>query len=207
LPGPSAQRFTLVRVNSGDSLGWVHLTDGKASILLATADGMAICFSEDEVRPMGLVAAGVIGIKLQQQDEVTAAEPLPPRSEVLVVASDGTAKRMAAALFPRQGRYGQGVIVWKLPKNVRLAGMLVGKSTSRATLLISGLAPKPIRSDEAPLQTRTSRGKLVIELKPVNRVRGLVLPREIPRPLKRAGSTPAPRKRSAAKGRSGKTKT
>lgn len=207
LPGPSAQRFTLVKVNSGDSLGWVHLTNGKANILLATLGGMAICFSEEEVRPMGLVAAGVMSIKLQPQDQVVAAEPLPPRGEVLVVASDGTAKRLAAPLFPRQGRYGQGVIIWKLPGGVRLVGMLAGKSTSRATLLISGLAPKSIRSDEAPLQTRASRGRRIMELRPANRILGLVLPREIPRPVRQGGSKPAPRKRAAAKNPAAKTKS
>src|SRR5688572_18258845 len=60
LPGPSSQTFNLARVNEGDRLGWVGLTDGKKKeILLVTSDGMAIRFKEDDVRPMGLVAAGV----------------------------------------------------------------------------------------------------------------------------------------------------
>jgi len=53
LPGPSAQTFRLANVNDGDRLGWVALTDGRKEILLATAQGMAIRFSEEEVRPMG----------------------------------------------------------------------------------------------------------------------------------------------------------
>jgi DNA gyrase subunit A len=57
----------------------VHLTNGKAQVVLATADGMAIRFSEDEVRPMGLVAAGVMGISLQAKDEVIGAELAPAR--------------------------------------------------------------------------------------------------------------------------------
>src|SRR3989304_4365634 len=65
LPGPSSQTFILVRVNEGDRLGWVGLTDGKKKdILLVTSNGMAIRFKEDDVRPMGLVAAGGNGIKL-----------------------------------------------------------------------------------------------------------------------------------------------
>ncbi|HRQ25344.1 MAG TPA: DNA gyrase subunit A, partial [Anaerolineales bacterium] len=69
LPGPSSQTFTLVKVNEGDRLGWVGLTDGKKKeILLATASGMAIRFKEDDVRPMGLVAAGVNGMKLEEKD-------------------------------------------------------------------------------------------------------------------------------------------
>ena len=65
LPGPSSQTFVLARVNEGDRLGWVGLTDGKKEILLVTAGGMAIRFKEDDVRPMGLVAAGVNGMKLE----------------------------------------------------------------------------------------------------------------------------------------------
>ena len=62
LPGPSAQTFKLANVNDGDSLGWVVLTDGVKEIMLATTRGMAIRFNEEEVRPMGLAAAGVNGI-------------------------------------------------------------------------------------------------------------------------------------------------
>jgi DNA gyrase subunit A len=188
LPGASAHLFTLAKVNPDDSLGWVHLTNGKAQVLLVTADGMAICFDEDTVRPMGLVAAGVMGIKLQQEDEVVAVEILVPRNEVLLVATDGSAKRMAANQFPLQGRYGQGVIAWKLPRGVRVVGVMVGKPTARTTLTLADLAPKSIRLDEAPLQNRAARGKKIFELKPTDRITGLVQPREISRP--RSGGAP-----------------
>ena len=189
LPGASAHLFTLAKINPDDMLGWIHLTNGKAQVLLASANGMAICFGEDEVRPMGLVAAGVMGIKLQDKDEIIAAEILVPRTEVLLVASDGTAKRVTAIQFPLQGRYGQGVIAWKLPRGVRMVGMMVGKPTARATLTLAGLAPKSIRLDEAPLQNRAARGKKIIELKPTDRITSLVQPREISRPHK--AKTPA----------------
>ena len=78
LPGPSSQTFVLVRVNEGDRLISVGLTDGRTKdILLATAQGMAIRFKEDDVRPMGLVAAGVNGMKLDDKDEVVGVEILP----------------------------------------------------------------------------------------------------------------------------------
>jgi len=178
LPGPSAHTFALVKVNPGDRLGWVHLTNGKAQVLLATADGMAIRFAEEEVRPMGLVAAGVMGIKLLEKDEVIGAELAPARGEVFMMATDGSAKRMASAQFPKQGRYGQGVIAWKLPRGVRVAGLAVGKGATRATLFLKELAPKAIRLDEAPLQGRAARGKPILELKPGDRVMGLAVPRE-----------------------------
>ena len=77
LPGPSANLFTLVRVNEGDQLGWVRISSGKNQVLLATSSGMAIRFKEDEVRPMGMVAAGVMGIKLAGEDRLVGMEILP----------------------------------------------------------------------------------------------------------------------------------
>jgi DNA gyrase subunit A len=180
MPGPTGHSFTLVKVNEGDTLGWVRLTDGKSDLLLATADGMAIRFSEEDVRPMGLVAAGVGGIKLGVRDEVIGMEVLPSKGEVLLVASDGKAKRCAAALFPKQGRYGQGVVAWKLPRTATLVGLAVGRPSTRVTLHLTKLAPKAMRLDEAPLQTRIASGKTVVDAKNVQVV-GLTIPWEMPR--------------------------
>ena len=178
IPGPSANTFTLVRVNEGDRLGWLRLSDGNAEVLLLTAQGMAIRFSEEEIRPMGLVAAGVMGIKLQAADEVVGMELLPQPGEVFMVASDGSAKRVEIAQFPKQGRYGQGVLAWKLTARVKAVGMLVGKGTSRATLFMTRLAPKAVRLDEAPLQGRTARGKVIQVLKPGDQITQLAAPIE-----------------------------
>jgi DNA gyrase subunit A len=183
LPGPTARAFTLAKVNEGDSLGWVHLTHGKAELLLVSAQGMAIRFSEDEVRPMGLVAAGVGGIKLAKGDELIGGELIPGRGEVLVIASDGKAKRLDVSQFPVQGRYGQGVIVWKLAKGARLVGLAAGKGGLRVTLHLVKLAPKAVRLDDAPHATRATQGKPLVELKIGDAVTGLTIPLEYPRPL------------------------
>ncbi len=66
LPGPSAHLVTLTKVNDGDLLSTLLFTKGGEDIILATRDGMGIRFSEEDARPMGLVAAGVGGIKLRE---------------------------------------------------------------------------------------------------------------------------------------------
>jgi DNA gyrase subunit A len=165
LPGPSAQPFTLVKINEGDSLGWVRLTDGKTDLLLMTARGMAIRFNEAEVRPMGLVAAGVSGIKLGVGDELIGASTLPASGEVMILASDGSAKRTPISEFPLQGRYGQGVIACRLAQSAQLVGMMVGKGALRGTLHFSRAASRFMRLDEAPLKNRTARGDAVVEVK------------------------------------------
>ena len=181
LPGPTGHSFTLVKVKDEDKLGWIRLTDGKAEILLVTADGIAIRFHEDEVRPMGLVAAGVGGIKLGARDVVIGMELIPRRGDILFLTSDGKAKRVAIDQFPRQGRYGQGVIAWKLPRSAQLVGIAVGKATTRVTIHLEKLSPKAIRMDEAPLQTRSASGKTIIELKPGYHVLGLSVSWVVPR--------------------------
>ena len=142
LPGPSAQPFTLVRVNDGDSLRWALLTDGTKEILLAVSSGFAIRFKEDDVRPMGLVAAGVNGIKLGVGDEVVGAEVMPDKGEIFILASDGKAKRVPVNDIPTQGRYGRGVVFWNLPKGVTLAGLATGKPNNVATVHLLKMAPE-----------------------------------------------------------------
>ncbi len=183
LPGPSAGTFILARVNEDDEILDLHITDGTQEVLLATSNGMTIRFNEDEVRPMGLVAAGVMGVKLQIRDEIVGSDyisskPDPKRAEVLLVASNGTAKRVAVKDFPRQGRYGQGVIAWKMSGTAKIAGVTVGKSTDRVTLHFNRLAAKPMRFDEAPLRSRAAQGKVVQELKEGDLIIAVSAPRE-----------------------------
>jgi len=174
LPGPSAQTFKLANVNDGDSLGWAVLTDGKKHVLLTTAQGMAIRFKEDEVRAMGLAAAGVNGIKLGVGDEVIGCQTLPATGEVFVLASDGKAKRVDAKDFPAQGRYGKGVKAWELPPRILLAGLACGKPNTIVTIHLAKAAPKMTRLDAAPLRKRSAvRGDVVVEVKPGDEVLGI----------------------------------
>ncbi len=168
LPGPSSQTFVLVRMNEGDRLIEVALTDNKTKdILLVTAQGMAIRFREEEVRPMGLVAAGVSGMKLDDKDEVVGMEVLPADGEIFLLTSDGKAKRLEQKEFPVQGRYGKGVIAWDLPEKVRLAGTVVDKPNHMATIHLTKGAPKSARLDEAGIRKRTAtKGDVVVEVKP-----------------------------------------
>jgi DNA gyrase subunit A len=174
LPGPSAQTFRLANVNDGDSLGWAVLTDGSKEVLLATALGMAIRFSEADVRPMGLAAAGVNSIKLDVGDEVIGMQVLPGMGELFLIASDGKGKRVEVKDFPTQGRYGKGVIAWELPSGVKLTGLGMGKANTIVTLHLLKAAPKMARLDDAPLRKRSAvRGETVVEVKAGDALLGL----------------------------------
>ena len=215
IPGPSAQAFTLLRVNEGDVLVSVGLTDGKKkNILLATADGMGILFSEDEVRPMGLVAAGVSGMKLDNKDEVVGMEILPSEGHVFLLSSDGKAKRLEHSEFPLQGRYGKGVRLWSLPPKVKLAGLGGGKPHHVGTVHLSKGAPKSTRLDAAAVRKRVStKGDAVVEIKPGEEVTGLTLgwtidrfvPKNVEAKKKATAKKPASGKKAAKKAASKKT--
>lgn len=176
LPGPSAHPFTLVKINDEDALGWVRQTNGKDQILLATAEGMAIRFKEEEVRPMGLAAAGVSGIKLGARDMLIGMEIIQPEGEVFLITTDGRAKRVAVSQFPLQGRNGMGVLAWKLPRASMLIGMATGNPATHLTVHLHRLAPRLLRMDEAPLQGRSAQGKQILDLKPGDEVIAISVP-------------------------------
>jgi len=184
LPGPSAQLFTLVKVNEKDKVVSIRLSNGKKDIFLATSQGKAIRFNEGDVRPMGLVAAGVNGMKLDQSDRIIGMEMLPKKGELFFLTASGRAKRVEQDDFPIQGRYGKGVIAWKIPEGDELAGMTAGKGTMRVTIHLKEFAPKSARLDDAPLQTRVAqKGKDVVELRDEDRVTLLTIPWEMIRPV------------------------
>jgi DNA gyrase/topoisomerase IV subunit A len=165
-----------VKVNPGDFLGWVTLTDGEADLLLFTKTGMAIRFSEQEVRPMGLVAAGVNGIKLAERDEVVGFEKATRENELLLLAANGMAWRVAINEFPVQGRYGQGVITCRLAKGVKLVGGMFGKRTQAGTIHFEKAASLSIRLDVIPLGKRAAVGKPAIEVKAGDSIIELTVP-------------------------------
>ena len=182
LPGPAAQTFELARTKDDDEIGWVLITNGSDEIMLTTANGMTIRFSEESVRPMGLLAAGVNGIKLKAGDQVVGAVVVNKKYDVFLINNSGAAKRVKMNQFPVQGRYGQGVISWKLGKDEKLVGMAHHKPNFEVSVHLSKLAAKRVRLDDAKIRTRPANGNSVIDnLK--EGVVDLTIPWELPEGL------------------------
>jgi len=97
-------------IRDDDELIDVQITSGKDEILLASRDGMAIRFKEDDVRPMGRTTEGVRGLKLRGDDKVIGMVVVRPDSTLLVVAERGLGKRSEVDAYRLQGRGGSGVI-------------------------------------------------------------------------------------------------
>jgi DNA gyrase subunit A len=90
-----------------DALISVRDTDGKQMILIATHNGMAICFSETDVRPMGRVAAGVRGIRLRKGDYCVGAARAREGGALLTVTENGYGKRTEISEYLRGGEEGE----------------------------------------------------------------------------------------------------
>lgn len=172
LPGVSVSDFVLCKVNPDDELFQVLITDGNQDVLIATASGMCIRFSETEVRSMGLVAAGVNAIKLKEGDSIVGASLLSDKDEVALLTRLGLAKRIPASDFPVQGRYGQGVIGWKLGEKDQIAAMLVGKLTDKGITHFSKTASKVFTVTNAVSRKRAANGQSMYPLKAGDEVIG-----------------------------------
>ncbi len=97
-------------LEEGDALVGVALTDGNRDVILATKQGKAIRFSEQEVRAMGRAAQGVIGIRMKGEDEVVGMEVVREEVTLLAVTENGYGKRTAIEEYTPHGRGGQGMI-------------------------------------------------------------------------------------------------
>ena len=98
-----------ITLEEGDHLINVIRTNGEDNIVLATAKGMAICFNENDVRPMGRDAAGVRGISLSADDFVVGAEKAEEGKTLLTVTVNGFGKRTELAEYLRTGPNGEKV--------------------------------------------------------------------------------------------------
>ena len=114
-----------ITLKEDDELIAVRLTDGQDNIVLVTENGMSITFSEQDVRPMGRTAQGVIGIKLSEGDKVIGMESIiaGATATLLAITENGFGKRTELEEYRVQNRGGRGVITYKVTQKT---GKLVG---------------------------------------------------------------------------------
>ena len=99
-----------ITLDEDDELAWVDVASGSDDIIIATALGKIARFHEDEVRPMGRPAGGVIGIRLARKgDEVISMSVVQPDADLLVLTETGYGKRVPLTEFRVKHRGGQGV--------------------------------------------------------------------------------------------------
>ncbi|MCU0496332.1 MAG: DNA gyrase subunit A [Anaerolineae bacterium] len=179
LPGMTANVFTVINVGDENRLIAVLLTDGQQEILLTTNEAQAIRFREDDVRPTGLPAGGMRGIKLaSQRSQVVAANLISQGDHVLTFTDDGVAKISKVEEYPLQGRAGGGVITMRLPKSSReIATAAIGTLEDRVIILSKRDKVKAIKFKDAPFVKRgASGGDILMSLTSTDQVKAAILP-------------------------------
>ncbi|MCS7051400.1 MAG: DNA gyrase subunit A, partial [Thermomicrobium sp.] len=132
-----ASGLIAMSLDADDELAWVRPTSGSDEVILVTAHGQAIRFSETDVRPMGRQAGGVIGIRLEENDRVVAAEVVDPGADLLIVSCFGYGKRTALDEFRLQGRGGSGVIAMKVTARTGLVAAATVAQEEDTAVLVS----------------------------------------------------------------------
>ena len=169
-----------ITLEEGDQLVNVIRTSGDDNILLATAEGMAICFNENDVRPMGRDAAGVRGIMLTGEDFVVGAEKAEEGKTLLTVTVNGYGKRTELQEYLRtgpngekipQGRGGKGLKNYNItPKTGNVAGCRVVGENDDVMLIENGGVIIRIPAASINVYKRDVQGVIVMRIEEGNQV-------------------------------------
>lgn len=127
-----------ITLKEEDELIAVRLTDGEDNVVLVTKKGMSITFYEKDVRPIGRIAQGVIGIRLDSDDVVIGMESIITGSKatLLAITENGFGKRTELDEYRVQIRGGKGVITYKItPKTGDIVGVRIANDEDDAMLI------------------------------------------------------------------------
>lgn len=148
-----------ITLDEDDELIYVRRTDGQRELLLGTRGGMAIRFSEKDVRAMGRLARGVRGIRLDPGDEVVSMDVPLAGADLLVVCTNGYGKRTPLSEFRPQGRGGKGLIAIRTSKrNGPVVEMRVVREDDDLMLITAGGVIIRIAARDIPKQGRAAQG-------------------------------------------------
>lgn len=162
-----------ITLKEEDELIGVRLTDGEDNVVLVTTKGMCITFDEKDVRPIGRVSQGVIGIRLDDDDFVIGMESIVAGSEstLLAITENGFGKRTELDEYRVQIRGGKGVITYKItPKTGNIVGIRIVDEnddimmiTDTGTIIRLNVSEVSIlgRATQGVTLMRTNEGKVV----------------------------------------------
>ena len=162
-----------ITLKENDELIGVRLTDGEDDVVLVTSHGMSITFSEKDVRPIGRVSQGVIGIKLDDDDFVIGMESIISRENatLLAITENGFGKRTELDEYRVQTRGGKGILTYKITaKTGNIVGIRIATDDEDVMIItengtIIRLEVKDInvlgRTTQGVTLMRTNEGKVV----------------------------------------------
>jgi len=164
----TGSEYVVMNVDDKDRLVAVLQTEGTQEVILVSAQGQAIRFSEEDVRSMGLPAGGVGGMKLRAKDRIVYAGVVAGEGELLTVTAAGFAKRSALAEYSLQGRNGGGIVTHKLTEKTGelTAAQLLPPKVDNAWLVFVTArgGARAALAAEIPAMGRSVLGKQVLEV-------------------------------------------
>ncbi len=160
-----------ISLKEGDQLVSVELTSGKEEIVLATRNGKAIRFLEEEVRPMGRAARGVRGITLAAEDEVIGMQTVRPDAYLLAVTANGFGKRTNLSEYRLQSRGGKGIINIKTSeRNGPVVAVEVIKNNEEVMIISAEGIIIRLKAEDISNIGRSTQGVTLMRLDPGDNV-------------------------------------
>lgn len=170
---PRANGIWAIDLPEDDELVNVSLTDGKQDIMLFSSSGKCIRFAESDVRSMGRVARGVIGIRVPKDQQVVSMLVIG-EGDILTVTQNGFGKRTDPGDYPRQGRGGQGVIgIQTSDRNGALISAIQVASEDDIMLISDGGTLVRTNAGEISTLGRNTQGVTLIRLRKDEKLVGL----------------------------------
>ena len=163
-----------IKINEGDELIDVQMSDGDQDILLSTRQGKCIRFNETDLRPMGRMAAGNIGIRLAEGDQVVGMEVISNGATLLTVTENGFGKRTNIEEFRVQSRGGKGIVLIKCtPKNGFVVGSCQVTDNDEVMIITEHGMIIRLRAADISVIGRNTQGVKLIHLDHGERVVGI----------------------------------
>lgn len=156
-----------MNLKDGDELIGIQRTTGKNNVIIVTKHGKCICFSEDDVRPMGRIAGGVRAIDLEKGDEVVSMQLVEPGQELLVVTRNGYGKRTRVEDYKIQTRGGKGLLTYdkaKFKKTGELVGAMVVSEDDDIMLINSDGIIIRMKASEVSRLGRATQGVKIMSV-------------------------------------------
>ena len=163
----SSRRDGIIALNldEKDSLVNVLLTDGTGDIIIGTKNGMAIRFTEDDVRVTGRATRGVRGISLRQEDKVVSMDSAREDSDLLVVTANGYGKRSRLNNYRMQSRGGLGVTNIKCtPRNGNVVSLQVIRPDEEVLMISAEGIMIRLKAGEISLIGRATQGVMLMKM-------------------------------------------
>jgi len=169
-----------IKLDDGDALNWVALTDGEREVILSTADGQALRFSENEVRPMGRSARGVKGMRLRPGDAVVGMDIVVEGSTIVVISENGYGKKTNVDQFTAHKRGGVGIKTAIVNDKTGKIVDVRSVTNSASELMMISETAQVIRLslNDVPALGRTTQGVRVMRLSDGDKVAGFEVVQE-----------------------------